>query len=271
MPLTIAIQDTDLATIDVHPESVTDWHGAPRRSFRALRIPGRMGAIFAAEPEVSERLLRVRCMVHPYAHTVAARLAAEDALKGLAYQGLIQIVSDDGTNPPRSIDGVCESLDITPRGHPTVAIASDAELAVRCEDPTWRAVLGSIHWLSTSFAPITLGTAPSGGIIRIRAPHWSANVVNPVLAYYTSGLVVVGSMTFTVTLVAGEDSLEIDLDRQTVTLSDNTVESNGIALLTAGDFFQLDPNDGDAQPPHLLVSASAGTPSGAWYGERRYL
>jgi hypothetical protein len=143
-----------------------------------------------------------------------------------------------------------------------------------CPDPTWRDMITQVIGFNTTPVMIPLGTAPSGGVIRIAAPAWSANVTNPVLSYLNVAKATVESMTFTTTLVAGEDYIEIDLDRSTLTLSDNGVSGNGASLLSDGDFFVLDPMDGDPMNsgfPYLMLAASGGTPSGQWVGPKRYV
>lgn len=274
MPWSVYLNETSLADLGVYPERVTVWGDAPTREYPTVAIPGRMGVVFAADPVVPPRTLRIACLVQPAALTLAARRAAEDGLKLLASRGLIKIIYDDGVTAPRTIDGVCLACTVTPRRHPVVSLVSDAELTVLCPDPTWADVTGQVIGFSTTATAIPLGTSVSGGLVRIAAPAWSANVQNLVLGYYTAGGVLVGSMTFTITLTAGTDFLEIDLDRATVTKSLSGTVTNAITTLTAGDFFALDPTDGDplaGSYPLLKVTASTGTPSGQWLGVRRWL
>lgn len=274
MTWAVYLNETELSTLGVYPESAPDWQSGPARDFQAVRIPGRQGVVLPADPETQPRVLQLACLIQPAALTLAARLRAEDLLKGLAYRALVKIIWDDGVNAPRQIDGVCTALTINPRRHPVVSLVSDATLSILCPDPTWSDVVGQMIGFSTTPVAIPLGTAPVGGIVRLAAPSWSANVTNPVLTYLSAGGQTVQTLTFTTTLSAGTDYLEIDLDRATVTDYNSGTASSGIALLTGGDFFALDPYDGDplnSSYPMLKVTSSAGTPSGQWLGTRRWL
>lgn len=279
MAYSVYLNETNLSDLNVYVERVTTWRDAPSREYPTVAIPGRQGVVFAADPTTGARSLRISAMIHPAALTLAARRTAEDNLKALAMRALIKVVEDDESNAPRQIDGVCTSCTITPRRHPVVSLVSDAELTILCPDPTWQDVVGQVIGFTSTATPVPLGTAPSGGIVRIAAPSWSADVDIPVLHYLNAAGVTIQSMTFGgVTtandLQAGLDYLEIDLDRATVTRYDSGVASNGISLLTAGDFFSLDPMDGDplnASYPMLKVTATGGTPSAQWLGTRRWL
>jgi hypothetical protein len=279
MGYAVYLNETNLADLGVYVERVSAWRDAPGREFPTVAIPGRQGVVFAADPVTGARSLRISAMIHPAALTLAARRTAEDNLKALAMRALIKVVEDDESNAPRQIDGVCTSCTITPRRHPVQSLVSDAELTILCPDPTWYDVAGQVIGFTSTATAVPLGTAVSGGIVRIAAPSWSADVDIPVLHYLNAAGVSIQTMTFGgVTgaddLQAGLDYLEIDLDRATVTRYDSGVASNGIALLTAGDFFSLDPMDGDtlnASYPMLKVTATGGTPSGQWLGARRWL
>lgn len=279
MAYSVYVNETNLADLSVYVERVSSWRDAPTRDYGVVAIPGRQGVIFSADPTTGARTLRVSAMIHPAALTMSARRSAEDNLKALAMRALIKVIEDDDVNAPRTIDGVCTSCTINPRRHPVVSYVSDAELTILCPDPTWQDVVGQVIGFTSTATAVPLGTAPSGGIVRIAAPSWSADVDIPVLHYLNAAGVTIQSMTFGgITggsdLQAGLDYLEIDLDRATVTRYDSGVASNGISLLTAGDFFSLDPMDGDtlnASYPMLKVTATGGTPSGQWLGARRWL
>jgi phage-related protein len=272
MATAVFINETSLADLAVYVVGLPGSLDGLGRDFPTLAIPGRHGVVFAADPTVAPRQLRIECTVSTL--TAAARQASERQLKALAARGLVQITIDDDVNSPLTIEAVGQSCTVSPKGHPLVAVVSDVSLQFICPDPTWRDVLGVTVGFNTTPVMVPLGTATSGGIVRIAAPSWSANVVDPILYYLNVAKATVQSMTFTVTLVAGEDFIEIDLDRSTITLSDNGVRSDAATLLTAGDFFVLDPMDGDpinAGYPYLMLASSAGTPSGQWTGPKRYL
>jgi hypothetical protein len=271
----VYVTETPLSDIGAYVTGFEDsWLSAPAREYPTIAIPGRQGVVFAADPTTAARTLRIVGSISPAVRTVAARQAAEDQLKALTYRAQVKVIVDDDVTSPRQIDAVCTSCAITPRGHPVDAVVSGFALSFLCPDPTWSDVVGQMIGFSTVATPVPLGTAPSGGIIRVAAPSWSANVTGLVVSYLNAAGVTIGSMTFTTTLTAGTDYIEIDLDRATITDYNSGTASSGAALLTAGDFFSLDPIDGDplnASYPMLKLSSSAGTPSGQWLGARRWL
>lgn len=275
MAWSVYVGETDLSTISVYVERVDDWYNAPRRNYTTVPILGRMGAVFAADPETSVRTMRVSCMIHPAALTLTAIQSSRDQLKALAYNALVKITHYDGTNAPRAIDGVCTACDITPRRHPTVALVMDATLTIVCPDPTWYDVSGQVVGFSSTATAVPLGTSPSDGIIRIATPHWSSDVTDPTITYQSAGGVTRGTLAFTsLTLGAATDYLEVDLARSSAVRYTSGSAINVIDKLTSGDFFALDPQDGDiltASYPKLKVTATAGTPLGTWLGNRRWL
>ena len=274
MTWAVYLNETALDTLGVYVEDMGTRVSAPQRNYASVQIPGRQGAVLSGEPVTAERRLVLTASIDPAARTVAALVSAQDTLKALAYRALVKIVADDDTTAPRQIDGVCESCEITPVVHPMVTQVARATLTIRCPDPTWYDVTGQLIGFSSTASAIPLGTAPSGGIVRIAAPSWSANVVDPVLTYLNAAGVTVETLSFTGTLTAGTDYLEIDLDRCTVTEYASGTASNAISWLSSGDFFALDAMDGDplnTSYPQLKVTATSGTPSGTWAGVRRWL
>jgi phage-related protein len=273
MTWAVYLGDTALADVEIYVQGIDEWLGAPSRSFAQRDLLGRHGVLLASDPAVGARTLRIRGTVTPATRTVAARRTAEDSCKALAYAGLIRVSTDDTLTDPRQIEGVAIACDFTPKEHPLVATVSDMVLTVLCPDPTWTDVTARVFQFGGTATPIPTGTAPSGGIIRIVAPA-SGTVTNPTLTYASSSVVSVKAMTFTTTLNASADYLEVDLDRLTVTKSTAGTPSNGISLLTSGDFFALDPTDA-YQPwssyPTLKVTGSGGSPTATWIGRRRWL
>lgn len=279
MSWTVTVNGADLyGQHGLAVESGGDVHDAPRRSYPLTVIPGRMGAVLATDPTVEARIMRLTGSVAPSAQTLLAHRASRDALKHRLYSGLTKIVFDDDVTAPREIDGVCTGCTVTPSAHVLTSLGARFELTVVCPDATWKDVVGQLIGFNPTAKAVPLGTAPSGGIIRIAAPAWSANVVDPVLKYYSASGVLIWSMTFSLTLTAGTMYLELDLDRSTAVKVDTSTApatiTEAIQNLSAGDFGVLDPTDGDplaSSYPRLAVTATSGTPSGTWLGHRRWL
>lgn len=273
MTWAVYANEVSLASLGVYVQRLEQYTAAPAREYATVAIPGRQGVVFAGDPVTAARTLTITASVATSANTVAARATAEDALKAALYRALIKVVVDDDVNAPRQIDGVCTSVAITTRAHPVSAVVSDVTATVLCPDPTWADVTGQIIAFGTTASAIPLGTAPSGGIVRI-TPFGTTNVVDPTLSYLNAAGVTIAALAFTGTLTAGTEYLEIDLDRATVVEVSSGTSSNAISWLTSGDFFGLDPMDGDplnGSYPQLKVTATSGTPTATITYTKRWL
>jgi len=273
MAWAVYLNEVNLSTIGAYAMRLVGYTSAPTRSYPTLALPGRQGVVLTADPEMSARTLQVQLAIATPSNTIGARASAEDDLKALAYDALVKVVVDDDVNAPRQIDGVCQACEITTRQHPVDAVVSEVTLSILCPDPTWYDVTGQLIGFGTTASAVPLGTAPSGGIIRI-APLGATNVVDPTVTYLNAAGVTVQTLGFSGTLTATTDYLEIDLDRQTVVEYASGVAGNAISWLASGNFFALDPMDGDvlnASYPKLKVSATSGTPTATWTGVRRWL
>lgn len=273
MPPALYLNELDTAAIECWPLDAEEWLSMPERDFPVVAIPGLNGVVIAGEPTVSARELTLTLQVQPAARTTAARVTAERKLKAMASRGLVRIGINDSYTPSRVIDGVLKNARFQPVGHPIAAVASRASLTFLCPDPTWRDAYDTIIAFSATPSPIPTGDANSDGLIRIAAPAWSANVVNPTIHYLNAAGVTIKTLGLTGTLTAGLDYLEVDLKRASITEYASGAASNAIAWLTSGGFFAIDAMDGDplnTSYPQLKVTATSGTPSGLWIGPRRW-
>lgn len=274
MAFSVWINETDLSSLGLYVEDIPGWLHAPSRNYQVTEIPGLMGGVLSLDPTYPPRPVSIVGSVDPALRTVAQRRSFEDQLKALAYRGLVTLTVDDDVNPPLRIDGVAMRAPFDPVAHWATTQLSRARIDLTCPDPTWYALQGSSLAFGATPTPVPLGTAVSSGKIRIAAPAWSANVTDPIVSYYSASRVLVQSMSFPgVTLTAGVDYLEIDLNRSTVVEYAAGVATDRISLLV-GDFFALDPFDGDTAAgafPFLAVTGAAGNPSGQALYLKRYL
>lgn len=271
----VYLNEVALDTLGAYVEDLsTRWH-APARQYPSVSIPGRNGVVYAADPTVGLRSLEIAGSIDPSARTLAALQTAVDKLKALANNALVRITVDDDVNAPRAIDGVCTGCEISAVAHPMVTQIARFRLRMECPDPTWYDVTGDMVSFGTTPSAVSLGTAPSGGIVRLVCPSWSAaSATTPTLTYANAAGVTLKTLVLSTTLAAGTDYLELDLDRQTIVEYQSGVVRNAIGDLTSGDFFTLDPMDGDVLNgsfPTLACSSAAGTLVGQWYGMRRWL
>lgn len=273
MTWAVYVNETALDTLGCYVEQLDSAFAAPSRAYATVQVPGRHGVVLSGDPESASRTLVIGGSIVPSGWTVAALRTAADQLKALASRALIKVILDDDVTSPRQIDAVCESCDITPLVHPLVTLGARFRLIARCPDPTWADVMGQIIAFGTAASAVPLGTAPSGGIVRITA-FGATDVVDPTLSYLSAGGVLLQSMAFSGTLTAGTEYLEIDLDRATVRKVSSGTATNAISWLTSGEFFGLDPHDGDplnGSHPQLQVTASSGTPTATATYTKRWL
>jgi len=279
MTWAVYLNETPLSSLGVYVMGLGNALSAPSRDFPTLAIPGRQGGLLSADPTTPARTLQLSVTVAPATRTVAARQAAEDALRSLAMRGLVAITVDDDVNEPRVIEGVCTGVELAPNGraHPVDATVTSGTVTFVCPDPTWRDRTAQVVGLAAEVrTPIPVGTAPTGGIVRLGAPVWSANLTG--VSVFCSSITgeEVGGLTMEGTLTAGTDYLEIDLDRMTIEKVSSGIRSNAISWLVSGDFFALDVNDGDVLVgayPSLTASTGVygGTCIATWTGFRRWL
>ncbi len=117
---------------------------------------------------------------------------------------------------------------------------------------------------------LLLGSAPSAALIRIFSP--AGSVTNPVLTYRDIAGNARASLTLTQVLGQSTDYLEVNMDTKVITRSLSGVVTGPVPI-AAGDFFALDPADGDqvnAIGPTLAVTASAGSPTAVVMYRRAY-
>lgn len=102
--------------------------------------------------------------------------------------------------------------------------------------------------ISESLNAVPLGTGPVRPLLRI-----DGAAVNPTIALVDANGTTVGSITLTVTTIAG-DVLLIDCNTKTITLNG----APRLDILTSGDFFTIDPIDGNFAGTGPRITTSSG-------------
>jgi hypothetical protein len=239
-------------------------HDASDREWVQLVVPGDAGVLFAPPVQEKGRKLTLTGGLWTAANTIAAREAAEDALKDALRAGMLRLVRTSDSGLSRLIEGVAAGVQTKPVEHPLNGLGSAVTIAFLGRDAYWRDLEPLLRALPATGVryPLPLGTAPSTPVIRLMAG------TNPVLTYRDAGGAAVRSMTFTASLAA-TDYLDIDMRYRTITRvnSGAPVATSGLSLLTAGDFpWAFDPQDGDylsATWPTLEVSS--GSAEALWW------
>lgn len=262
----LSIIGTPVSSLGWWIELVPDARRTLATAHQTLPTQYGRGALVGGLAGFKPRVLTFRGGVIDPANTTTALVTAIERLKDLIENsGLLTLKWDDGTAFLREIDALPVELLFEPSGHPFAAVKETLSASfLTMPESDWRALAGSSVALAAAATryQVPLGTAPSPAIIRIQAV--GSNAVNPVVTIRDAAGVAQITLTFTVTLVAGEDFLDIDCERGVLELSDNGVRSNANSLLTGGseDFpFALQPAWGDREGgfwPTVEVSAGQG-------------
>jgi hypothetical protein len=243
IPATVFLNDYDLAGLGVAVEVIDGLRAAPAQRWVSTPVTGRMGELLlSGRPTVQSRGLTLHGKV--LADTQLALEAAVDGFKSRLLQGAIELrtVAQPGRVLLCRLTGFTEQPWTPQMLSPQFGFAADLEAV----SPAW---YDRDPFLLTGAATVRVacpvGDLPVAPLVQILGA-----VTNPVLTLRAANGDTRSSMAFTVTLAA-TDYLEIDMDAKTVTRYASGTATNGLSLLTSGDFLALSPEDGDE-----LVGAS---------------
>lgn len=249
-----ALDGTDLASLGYYVNDTAGVFDSVQRSWQMLPITGRAGVMFGAPAREGARTIQLNGGVTTTAKTVAARVTAEHKLKAAARGGLVRLTRTDSTGTLQCIEGYGSSVTLKSQGHPLNATDDISSITLQCRDAYWRDADWTSQALGATRKTLALGTAPSTPMIWI-----VGSAVNPVLNYRDAGGTIQKTMTFTVTLAATNDWLNIDMRIGKIT---KYVSGATSVFAPSGDFtWAFDPQDGDYSTstyPTLEVTAGAG-------------
>jgi hypothetical protein len=242
--------------------SIGGWLGMTALTTPAASVSGRDGAL--ALPAHVGTGRSVQLVLTTQATTPETRRERERGLSGLLRAGQVRVRVEDGLPGPVQIEGRLRALAILPYGPSLTPLASQATIDLICDEEVyWRDVEPATRALAVAGTryTLTLGTAPSSPLIRLMGP-----ATNPVLTYRDAGGAVARTAGFTVSL-ASTEYLDLDMRRGVIHRVASGVATNGIALLTSGQFpWALDPQDGDrGTAAWPTVEVSAGTGEVLWW------
>jgi hypothetical protein len=238
---TLIVDTYDLNEIGyVANDDFRDAFSAPTRDWQTDKAHSRIGeSIVAPSAEYSKRTLIVNGAIVRDTRTELD--ASIDELKYRLYKPEVGVrFSNDET---REYVARCDQISIDPYSPALVQRAAQVSIRFVVLDPRMRAVSDTVQAFSTATA-IALGTSPSRGVIRLTGG------TNPIVIYRNYAATEIARMEFT------WSGTYIDVDLDNLTIIDNA-SANQAATLTAGNFFALDPQDGDyvqSQWPTLEVS-----------------
>jgi hypothetical protein len=217
-----------------------DAFGAPQRDWISEYTHGRLKeTLLTPDPVYKKRIMIVNGAI--VADDRATLDGYIDELKYRLYDGELGIrFSNDET---REYMAYCDQITVTPYQPALIQRAAKVALRFAVVDPRMRAIADSVVGFTTATA-MPMGTAKTLGVLRLTGG------TNPIVIYKNYAGTEVARMEFT---WAGT-WIDVDLDNQTII---DDLSANQAATLTGGNFFYLDPRDGDyllTQWPTLEVS-----------------
>lgn len=246
MPLpSLYINGQDIEALGMRIETCRGLRDIPAVSDPAITIPGRAGVMRTGAPStvaLRELVLTGNIFNSDGASRTHIDLLAKlDVLRPLFASGLLELRTVD--RPTRAYTCRAPLFEVTTIGPEFVATAASFRITLQVTDPFAYDTQMSGIGFAAAATEVPLGTAPSGGILRIMGP-----ATDPEIKYRDLTGVVRHTLKFSRTLLA-TDYEEIDLDLMTVHRVQSGVASNDIAALVSPsdlESFALSPEDGDA-------------------------
>jgi hypothetical protein len=247
----ISINGVDLGTLGFKVREARGIWNTPVASSEGTPIPWRAGQLVPPPESVKVASKTIDIVGFLVGTSRADFLTKLDVLKALLIGPLVVTRAED---PTREYRARLLSVTMTEVGPVFLQTKQELLLSLWCDDPY--AYDASDQTVSfTAATDVPLGTAPSAGVIVI-----TGAAANPVITLKDPSGTVLETMGFTRTLGSG-DTLTIDLDRFLVTRTVSGVDTDDIAALSSGSFFNFDPRLADAYAsdwPTLEVSAGSG-------------
>lgn len=241
-------------------DNVTGHRDAPRTTRPTRDVPGRVGPVLLSQvPAYGPRTLRLEG--HVLGDTLTAMWAAWHELTSRLAGGQHEVtVVDNTARVYRAYLGQAQGIPLRPA---LWAPKTRLTVELTCYDPRAYSTGNSTLGFGSTDTPVPLGTAPSGGVVRI-----SGAASAPSLVYKSSTGAELARITLNTTL--GSTSW-VDIDLDAYTLVDENSSSVAAAWASSvSRWLVLDPADGDYNStawPTLQVTAGSGalTYSKAWW------
>jgi len=252
-PTVMYVNDFDTSRLGLVVRRWDGADGAPTRTAVATAALNRSGRVLMdGRPSMDTRLLLLEAtMLHT---SIVARQTALDSLKQRLGHGPVEV---------RFVDrpGVVflallrRATEAPPEAGQALEATRFVTLELECLDPYLYETGRQLVALSSTPVRVPLGTVPSPCVIRIFGA-----ATTPTITLRAANGTVLDALSLAVTLGAN-DALEIDSDRGTITRYIAGTPSEGLSLLSSGNFLVLDPGDGDGTldgGPTLDVSSGTG-------------
>lgn len=240
MPLpSVYLNDVDLEALGVRVQKCTGPWDAPERTDLPVMIPGRLDAAIANRwPEIPIRNIQITGAFARSLGSRASLLALVDQLKAFLHADLLEVRLSD--QPSRIYYCRGQKATVQPTDPVLVSQNADFTITLPCLSALAYDQVPASLTIGAVPTAVPLGTGPSLGWLVV-----AGATVNHVITYRSPMGDVLGSLGFTRSL-GGSDYQVIDVSAQSVArYVAGVAQANAIADLTSGDFFALDPADGD--------------------------
>lgn len=239
----------DTATFGFGPWQLDGNWNSPDESYEEVSIPGRSGTTRTTlTPTTGALDLAITGTLS--AATETAFEDARDLFLLLLSTGTLTIIV--GNRDTRQRTG---SLKGGVKVAPFISEVrgGDIKFTVHCEDPNaYDTSVTTVTGSSATDLAVALGTRKVSPVITVTTPSFPL-----VITYKSFG----GTTLGTLTVLSGSGTVVADCDLQTITIGGTRHDEQ----LSAGDFFALDPRDGDYALSHWpTVRVSSGSPSIAY-------
>ncbi len=235
---TIWIDRTEIATLGMRLTRIDPWLDGPALTRAATPFPNRSGHVVSRTATAAPRIFRFESLVRPA--TMAARRALLDDLADFFGRGEHEIETVDSLG--RVLYGTYQEQPVGIAAPRFVNTDAAVTVDLYCADGTKYDREPRSVALSTTPAPVPLGTMASGGVIRLRGPSSDQRIVtyrglhgNPL------GRLAVGLS------IGANEFVDLDLYSRTITKTD----VNGLTIdiydtkLPDTWWFWVHPEDGD--------------------------
>jgi hypothetical protein len=252
------INDYPLTVLGLHFQTVAGWRDGDTRHPPTVQVPGYAGALRTGIPAFEDREIVATGNILGSSQAGVSR--AIDTFKNLAGAGLIELRFLDDVSRTFLAELAAAELSPPPLQFGRNGWVRGIVARFACQHPRAFDQLGRTLSFSSA-VNVPLGSAPVNPVIRVLAP--AGSVTNPTVTYRDIAGNIRGQLGLTQVLAA-TDWIEINMDTKVISRVLSGVVSGPVPILS-GDFFALDPADGDqinGTGPTLEVAASAGAPTG---------
>jgi phage-related protein len=245
------VDDVDLSTLGLHVQEARGWTDRAATTLPTAAVIDAHKLLVTGRYQMQPRRMTLDCVIR--ASSVTTLRTNLDELRYRLRPGarLVRLLDQNDREATGYVEAFVERI---PAPAQFITRHKRLSLSVIFPDPRRYQLSANAEGFSGSATDMPMGTAPVWPSISI-----AGAATDPLLTYKHDDGTTLATMDFTITLGGGA-TLVIDMDAKTII--ENPGGINRMSNLTAGDFFALDPNDGDfvtSDWPTLQVDSGSGT------------